>query len=149
MNLEININNGINIHNGSLGTNIASLHSVWAWPHRQNGKHWVKEKNQFQFKILTLKKVKVGTRPPYRTLQKKEKKSYYNLKHRKNCECCPGHYLSTSVYQCLRVSTNLNLNRCLCSHCSHCSLCLLVSTSVYQCLPVSTSVYQHRFRKYS
>ena len=19
-------------------------------------------------------------------------------KHRKNCECCPGHYLSTSVY---------------------------------------------------
>ena len=20
------------------------------------------------------------------------------LKHRKNCECCPGHYLSTSVY---------------------------------------------------
>ena len=22
----------------------------------------------------------------------------YQLKHRKNCECCPGHYLSTSVY---------------------------------------------------
>ena len=22
----------------------------------------------------------------------------YNIKHRKNCECCPGHYLSTSVY---------------------------------------------------
>ena len=22
----------------------------------------------------------------------------WNLKHRKNCECCPGHYLSTSVY---------------------------------------------------
>ena len=21
-----------------------------------------------------------------------------NQKHRKNCECCPGHYLSTSVY---------------------------------------------------
>ena len=21
-----------------------------------------------------------------------------NIKHRKNCECCPGHYLSTSVY---------------------------------------------------
>ena len=20
------------------------------------------------------------------------------MKHRKNCECCPGHYLSTSVY---------------------------------------------------
>ena len=20
------------------------------------------------------------------------------IKHRKNCECCPGHYLSTSVY---------------------------------------------------
>ena len=20
------------------------------------------------------------------------------LKHRKNCECCPGHYMSTSVY---------------------------------------------------
>ena len=44
-------------------------------------------------------------------------------KHRKNCECCPGHYL----------------NCCLCSHCSHCSQCLLVSTSVfqsYQCLLV-------------
>ena len=36
-------------------------------------------------------------------------------KHRKNCECFPGHYL----------------NRCLCSHCSHCSQCLLVFTSVY------------------
>ena len=22
----------------------------------------------------------------------------YNIKHHKNCECCPGHYLSTSVY---------------------------------------------------
>ena len=22
----------------------------------------------------------------------------FNKKHRKNCECCPGHYLSTSVY---------------------------------------------------
>ena len=22
----------------------------------------------------------------------------YQFKHRKNCECCPGHYLSTSVY---------------------------------------------------
>ena len=21
-----------------------------------------------------------------------------NCKHRKNCECCPGYYLSTSVY---------------------------------------------------
>ena len=21
-----------------------------------------------------------------------------NIKHHKNCECCPGHYLSTSVY---------------------------------------------------
>ena len=39
--------------------------------------------------------------------------------------------VSTSVYKCLLVSTNLNLNRCLCSHCSHCSQCLLVSTSVY------------------
>ena len=28
------------------------------------------------------------------------------LKHRKNCECCPGHYLSTSVYQCLLVSNS-------------------------------------------
>ena len=36
--------------------------------------------------------------------------------------------VSTSVYQCLLMSTNLNLNRCLCSHCSQ---CLLVSTSVY------------------
>ena len=35
--------------------------------------------------------------------------------------------VSTSVYKCLLVSTNLNLNRCLCSHCSQ---CLLVSTSV-------------------
>ena len=59
-------------------------------------------------------------------------------KHRKNCECCPGHYLSTSVYLCLLVSTNLNLNRCLCSHCSQ---CLLVPTSVYYCLLVFTSVY--------
>ena len=48
-------------------------------------------------------------------------------KHRKNCECCPGHYLSTSVYKCLLVSTKLNLNRCLCSHCSQ---CLLVSTNL-------------------
>ena len=24
--------------------------------------------------------------------------SMYCQKHRKNCECCPGHYLSTSVY---------------------------------------------------
>ena len=31
----------------------------------------------------------------------------YNLKHRKNCECCPGHYLSTSVYLCLLVSTSV------------------------------------------
>ena len=23
---------------------------------------------------------------------------FFILKHRKNCECCPGHYLSTSVY---------------------------------------------------
>ena len=22
----------------------------------------------------------------------------FEMKHRKNCECCPGHYLSTSVY---------------------------------------------------
>ena len=35
--------------------------------------------------------------------------------------------VSTSVYQCLLMSTNLNLNRCLCSHCSQ---CLLMSTSV-------------------
>ena len=28
-------------------------------------------------------------------------------KHRKNCECCPGHYLSTSVYQCLLVSSSV------------------------------------------
>ena len=82
-------------------------------------------------------------------------------KHRKNCECCPGHYLIVLITpQC----HNSNLNRCLCSHCSHCSQCLLVSTSVYlivlitpqcyssklnrclcshcsQCLLVSTSVY--------
>ena len=25
-------------------------------------------------------------------------KTSYKAKHRKNCECCPGHYLSTSVY---------------------------------------------------
>ena len=23
---------------------------------------------------------------------------FYLYKHRKNCECCPGHYMSTSVY---------------------------------------------------
>ena len=28
-------------------------------------------------------------------------------KHRKNCECCPGHYLSTSVYKCLLVSISV------------------------------------------
>ena len=28
-------------------------------------------------------------------------------KHRKNCECCPGHYLSTSVYWCQLVSTSV------------------------------------------
>ena len=28
-------------------------------------------------------------------------------KHRKNCEWCPGHYLSTSVYWCLLVSTSV------------------------------------------
>ena len=27
-----------------------------------------------------------------------EPKNTSNNKHRKNCECCPGHYLSTSVY---------------------------------------------------
>ena len=42
------------------------------------------------------------------------------IKHRKNCECCPGHSLTVNY-----------LNRCLYSHCSHCSQCLLVSTIVY------------------
>ena len=28
-------------------------------------------------------------------------------KHRKNCECCPGPYLSTSVYYCVVVSTKV------------------------------------------
>ena len=52
----------------------------------------------------------------------------FRRKHRKNCECCPGHYLIVLITpQC----HNSNLNRCLCSHCSHCSQCLLVSTSVY------------------
>ena len=23
---------------------------------------------------------------------------FYKKKHRKNCECCPGHYLSTSIF---------------------------------------------------
>ena len=47
------------------------------------------------------------------------------IKHRNNCECCPGHYLIVLITpQC----HNSKLNRCLCSHCSQ---CLLVSTSVY------------------
>ena len=46
-------------------------------------------------------------------------------KHRKNCECCPGHYLIVLIPpQC----HNSNLNRWLCSNCSQ---CLLASTSVY------------------
>ena len=45
-------------------------------------------------------------------------------KHRKNCECCPGHSLTVS-----QLSKSLSL--CHCSHCSHCSQCLLVSISVY------------------
>ena len=48
-------------------------------------------------------------------------------KHRKNCECCPGHSLTIS-----QPSKSLSLQ----------SLCLLVSTNVYQCLLVSTSVYK-------
>ena len=31
----------------------------------------------------------------------------YSFKHRNNCECCPGHYLSTSVYYCLLLSTSV------------------------------------------
>ena len=61
------------------------------------------------------------------SLWEKQYRSYSILicKHRKNCECCPGHYL----------------NRYLYGHCSHFSQCLLVSSSVYWCLLVSTSVY--------
>ena len=33
---------------------------------------------------------------------------FFFRNHRKNCECCPSHYLI--------VNLNLNLNRCLCSH---------------------------------
>ena len=47
------------------------------------------------------------------------------FKHRKNCECCPSHYLIVLITpQC--HNSNMSL-----SHCSHCGQCLLVSTSVY------------------
>ena len=70
-------------------------------------------------------------------------------KHRKNCECCPGHYLIVNHYSSMSLfkfrnlsvivncvakslihEITLNLNRCLCSHCSHCShssLCSIFS----------------------
>ena len=44
---DINVND-IKIHNGSLGTKIASPHSGWAWHHCQNGDTGAKKKNQFQ-----------------------------------------------------------------------------------------------------
>ena len=53
---------------------------------------------------------------------------FWREKHRKNCECCPGHCLIVNHYSSMSW---FNLNRCLCSHWSHCSQCLLVSTSVY------------------
>ena len=31
-------------------------------------------------------------------MEKKPTLANFKKKHRKNCECCPGHYLSTSVY---------------------------------------------------
>ena len=33
-----------------------------------------------------------------KTLNPAEVIIFLIYKHRKNCECCPGHYLSTSVY---------------------------------------------------
>ena len=57
----------------------------------------------------------------------KKAKGLLALKHRKNCECCPGHCLIVNHYCSMSW---FNLNRCLCSHWSHCSQCLLVSTSV-------------------
>ena len=48
-----------------------------------------------------------------------------HIKHRTNCECCPGHCLIVNHYSSMSW---FNLNRCLCSHCSQ---CLLVSTCVY------------------
>ena len=55
------------------------------------------------------------------------KRLQIKTKHRKNCECRPGHYLIVLITP---QYHNSNLNHCLCSHCNHCSQCLLVSTSV-------------------
>ena len=70
-------------------------------------------------------------------------RNIYKQEHRKNCECCPGHYLiviiitpqshhssfaicESTLPLCHKIALNLDLNRCLCSHCSyscHCSNC--------------------------
>ena len=37
-------------------------------------------------------------KPPPFLVKATQKLTEIEFKHRKNCECCPGHYLSTSVY---------------------------------------------------
>ena len=49
-----------------------------------------------EIRWMSLKiKIKV---PRQGTLASSRKYDNISKKHRKNCECCPGHYLSTSVY---------------------------------------------------
>ena len=64
------------------------------------------------------------------------KSTFLAFKHRKNCECCPGHYLIVNHYSLMSwfkfcylsvivncVNCVTSLNRCLCSDSSDCSDC--------------------------
>ena len=66
----------------------------WAWPFSQNTHKMIAVFLPCAFGLLNAGR--------QRDFNNYCMKSFYvhnfDVKHRKNCECCPGHYLSTSVY---------------------------------------------------